>query len=83
MKLSPYVMMDASNVSRKHSSTFYACNFGISSGVDDPNCKESNEVSSKLGALVILQGIVPSGMEDIPDVDDKEVSDTIVELKSY
>lgn len=42
-------------------------------GVQSPSCKEGNKVSSKLGALLILKGIL--GMEIDPDSVPYEIDD--------
>lgn len=59
------------------------CDDGCINCIDDPSCKESNEVASKLGALVILKGILGRslGLDDFPDVDSNEVPDTIMEAE--
>jgi DEAD/DEAH box helicase domain-containing protein len=52
--------------------------------VDSPDCKENNQVSSKLGAQVILQGIL--GLEidwgSFPDVDPDTIPETVIEADS-
>lgn len=57
----------------------------LEQGVDSPACKEHNEVSSKLGAQVILRGILglSLGLSDFPDVDDSEaVAETVIDAES-
>lgn len=54
----------------------------VSLGVHSTKCREENQVSSKLGALLILRGLLNLEInpESIPERVDKETgSDTIVE----
>lgn len=63
---------------RRYHSTFFPI------GVDSPACKEANEVSSKLGAQVILCGILglTIDLNAIPDYDPGSVPETIIEAES-
>jgi hypothetical protein len=53
-------------------------------GVDSPTCKERNEVSSKLGAQVVLRGILgySINLDAIPDMDPDSVPETVIEAES-
>ncbi|KAJ7702373.1 hypothetical protein B0H17DRAFT_923441 [Mycena rosella] len=59
-----------------------ACDTGCSKCIHSAKCREKNEVSSKLGALLILQGLldIPVDPDSIPVQTDAEIGhDTIVE----
>ncbi|KAF8580679.1 P-loop containing nucleoside triphosphate hydrolase protein [Ramaria rubella] len=60
------------------------CDDGCVRCIDSPACKEGNEVSSKLGAQVVLRGILgmATNLDAIPDVDPESVPGTIVEAES-
>ncbi|KAF8522099.1 DEAD/H helicase [Hysterangium stoloniferum] len=57
------------------------CDGGCIKCVDSPDCKENNLVSSKLGAQLILQGILgfETDWSSFPDVDLDETPETVVE----
>lgn len=44
------------------------------------SCKESNAVASKLGAIVVLRGVLglPVSPDDIPDAEEPMVTQTVV-----
>jgi DEAD/DEAH box helicase domain-containing protein len=49
-------------------------------GIKIASCKESNAVASKLGATVVLRGVLglPVSPDDIPDSGEIEVLETVV-----
>lgn len=57
---------------------------GFFKGIDSPACRESNEVSSKLGAQVILRGVLglTIDLDAIPDIDPDSIPETVVEAES-
>lgn len=48
------------------------------------SCKESNAVASKLGAIVVLRGVLglPVSPDDIPHAEDPMVNQTVVAAPS-
>ncbi|KAJ7632232.1 P-loop containing nucleoside triphosphate hydrolase protein [Roridomyces roridus] len=57
-----------------------ACDFGCTKCIHSARCKEKNEVSSKLGALLVIRGLLGIDVDpdSIPGQDAEEGHDTIV-----
>lgn len=49
-------------------------------GIQITQCKESNAVSSKIGAIIILRGVLGRSVhpEDIPNAEEPIVSETVI-----
>ncbi|KAF8475426.1 P-loop containing nucleoside triphosphate hydrolase protein [Gautieria morchelliformis] len=60
------------------------CEEGCVKCVDSPACRERNDVSSKIGAQVILRGVLGLAIDlgAIPDVDPDLVPETVVEAET-
>jgi len=58
--------------------------FALSIGVQSSVCKEKNEVSSKIGALLIIKGVLglPIDIDAIPAQQGRILPDTIIEAES-
>lgn len=61
-----------------HYSPLFSCSFLV--GCQSATCKESNIVSSKLGARVVLRGLLNLPMEeDAIPTDENGITDTVIE----
>lgn len=56
----------------------------MSLGIKLAQCKESNAVASKLGAIIILRGVLgrPVSPDDIPDTGGASILETVVAASS-